>query len=68
MQLYPNRFLHEIDQVDINRLLRALEAKRMETVERRRVLFMQGRLEADKIDEDEWALIAEMDKIAAANG
>lgn len=56
--------LEELDQMDLNRLLRAREAKRMEIVEERRKLFLAGKIEPDKIDEAEWQLITEMDAVA----
>lgn len=57
--------MEELDQMDVNRLLRALEAKRMEAVEARRQLFMAGKLDAKEIDADEWRLIAAMDGLMA---
>lgn len=51
--------------MDVNRLIRAKTAQRMEMVEGRRKLFMTGKLAADKIDADEWELIQEMDGIEA---
>lgn len=67
MGLFPGRTLEELDQIDANRLLRVLEAKRMEAVEARRKLFMAGKLKAIDLDADEWKLITEMDEIAAAD-
>jgi len=63
MSLFPGRTLEELDRIDLNRLMRALEAKRMEAVETRRTLFLAGKIEADKISPDEWNLIAEMDEL-----
>lgn len=48
--------------MDVNRLLRAIEAKRMEGVEARRRLFLTGKLDASEIEADEWSLIASMDE------
>lgn len=67
MGLFPGRTLEELDQIDVNRLLRALEAKRMEAVEARRKLFLAGKLKAADLDADEWNLIVEMDSIMAAD-
>lgn len=64
MQFFPGRFLEEIDQIDTNRLLRALEARRMDAAEDRRKLFVAGKLEAKDISAVEWELITEMDEIA----
>lgn len=63
MGLFPGRTLEELDQMDVNRLLRALEAKRMEAVEARRRLFLAGKLDAKDIDAEEWTLIAAMDEL-----
>lgn len=49
--------------MDLNRLIRAKTAQRMEMVEGRRKLMLAGKLDADKIDADEWELILAMDEI-----
>lgn len=65
MGLFPGRTLEELDTVDVNRLLRAIDARRAQAVETRRRLFMAGKLQPDKIDEAEWNLIVEMDEAMA---
>lgn len=51
--------------MDLNRLLRAKTAKRMERIEERRKLMFAGKLESKDLDADEWALIVAMDEIEA---
>jgi hypothetical protein len=48
--------------MDLNRLHRALEARRMEMVEARRRRFLEGKIKGKDIDADEWALIVAMDE------
>lgn len=49
--------------MDLNRLMRAKQAKAMERIEERRGRFLAGKLEAKEIDVAEWALITAMDEI-----
>jgi len=50
--------------MDVNRLHRALQARRMEMVEARRNLFLQGKLKPSDLDREDWALIVQMDEWA----
>lgn len=61
---FPGRTLEELDQIDLNRLLRARAAAQMEAVEERRRRFLAGKLEAKEIEPGEWKLIQEMDALA----
>jgi hypothetical protein len=48
--------------MDLNRLHRALEARRMEMVEARRRRFLEGKLKPSDLDKEDWALIVQMDE------
>lgn len=65
MGLFPGRTLEELDMIDLNRLLRAQAAQRMEAVEARRRLLMAGKLDGSDISEREGQLMIEMDDIEA---
>lgn len=64
LSLFPGRMLEELDQMDLNRLIRARVASNMQRVEARRQRFLAGEIEAKDIDADDWALIGQMDDIA----
>jgi hypothetical protein len=63
--MFPGRTLEELDEMDINRLHRALLARRMEAVEQKRRRFLGGKIKPGEIDADEWRLITQMDAWAA---
>lgn len=50
--------------MDLNRLYRALQARRMEAVEQKRRRFLEGKLKPKDIDQEDWELILEMDEWA----
>lgn len=62
LELFPGRTLEELDQMDLNRLQRAKMAARLQAVESRRKLLLEGKITGDKIERDEWALIQAMDE------
>jgi hypothetical protein len=47
--------------MDLNRLYRAKIAARMQLVEQRRKLFLQGKIKGKDLDAAEWKLITQMD-------
>jgi len=51
--------------MDLNRYYRAIQAGRLQAVEGRRQLFLQGKLKPKEIDAEDWRLITEMDEWAA---
>jgi hypothetical protein len=63
LDLFPGRTLEELDQIDLNRLLRARMAGRMQAVEMRRRRFLEGKLKPKEIEAAEWELIVEMDEL-----
>jgi hypothetical protein len=67
LQLFPGRTLEELDHIDLNRLHRALAARRMEAVEMRRRRFLEGKIKAKDLEQDEWALILQMDEWARSD-
>jgi hypothetical protein len=52
LQRFPGRTLEELDGINYGRFLRAVEAERMETLERRRTLYLEGKVE--QLSADEW--------------
>lgn len=66
LNLFPGRTLEELDQMDLNRLYRAKMAERIQTVEARRKLFLQGKLKSKDLTVQEWEMIVEHD--ALVNG
>ena len=60
---FPGRTLEELDQMDTGRYLRALEAKEMVRIERRRQAFLDGALSAGDIAPDDWQAIREHDQL-----
>ena len=62
--MFPGRTLEELDQMDVNRLHRALQARRMESVEAQRRRFLEGKIKPKDIDKETWATITQMDEWA----
>lgn len=52
--------------MDWGRFLRAVDAERIESIERRRLLFLNDKAKADILDDDEWAQIDEHDEMVSA--
>lgn len=63
MSLFPGRTPEELDSVDLNRLLRAQDAARLEAVEGRRRRFLEKKIKAADIEAGEWKLIMAMDEV-----
>lgn len=63
LEQFPGRFLEELDQIDVNRLLRARTARGLESVETKRRRFLAKKIAADAIDKAEWKIIEIMDAI-----
>lgn len=53
--------MDELDQMDVNRWLRSLEAKRLLTVERKRAAWLRGVLKSEDLSREEWDMIREHD-------
>jgi hypothetical protein len=51
-----------LDGIDYGRFLRAVEAERMEAVERRRALYLEGKLE--ELSAAEWEIVKAHDAMA----
>lgn len=49
--------------MDYGRFLRAVEAERMEALERKRRLYLEDKLKAKDVTEDEWDALAEHDRM-----
>lgn len=65
LEAFPGRTLEELDNIDLNRVLRAKAAKKYESVEARVRLFKAGKLKASDLTADELRVMAEMDAIEA---
>ena len=68
MQRFPGRTLEELDGMDYGRFLRAVEAERMEGLERKRRLYLDDKLKAKDMTEAEWAAFAEHDRMVGDDG
>lgn len=60
---FPGRTLEELDQMDVSRWMRSLQAKSMLATERKRAAWLGGVLKTEDITPDEWVSIAEHDKL-----
>ena len=49
--------------MDLNRLYRAKQAERIQTVEQRRKLFLQGKIKGKDLDQSEWEMIRKHDEL-----
>ncbi len=56
MRRFPGRTLEELDQIDIGRFMRAVQAERMESVEERRKAYLKDS-KATKLTDAEWEQI-----------
>jgi len=65
MNLFPGRTLEELDTMDLGRVERAIQAKRVLAVEEKLRLFHEHRLGRDAITADEWRMIAEHDGLVS---
>lgn len=57
--------LEELDQMDLGRYFRALEAKSMLPVERKRAAWLAGVLKNEDLAREEWAVIEEHDRLVS---
>jgi len=62
--MFPGRTLEEIDDVDIARLYRVLEARSIESLEDKRKQQIAGSIKGEDIESDEWEQIRKLDAIA----
>lgn len=65
MHLFPGRLLEELDGMDLGRVERAMQAKRILAVEEKRRLFHAQHIGRDGITADEWRMIAEHDGLVS---
>lgn len=63
MDRFPGRTLEELDQMDLGRYFRALQAKGMLPVERKRAAWLDGNYKQEDITSDEWAMIEQHDRL-----
>lgn len=57
MARFPGRTLEELDQMDYGRLMRAIEAERMQDIE------AKARTQRDKLTPDEWVALERHDRM-----
>jgi hypothetical protein len=62
---FPGRTLEELDQMDVGRYMRALQAKQMIGPERKRAAWLAGVFKQEDITPDEWAMIQEHDRLVS---
>jgi hypothetical protein len=62
---FPGRTLEELDQMDIGRYFRAMEAKAMLPIERKRAAWLGGVFKTEDITPEEWAAIREHDQLVS---
>ncbi len=55
--------MDELDEMDLLRFLRAMEARNVNTLEESRHLVELGKRKGSDIDKEDWAVILEHDKI-----
>jgi hypothetical protein len=63
LEQLPGLTLADIDGMDVHRLARALQVRRIAHVEARRQLQVDGKLDAKQITPDEWRTIRYHDKL-----
>jgi len=63
LEMLPGLTLQAIDSMDVHRLARALQVRRMRDVEMRRKLYLDDKLSADDISKDEWRSIRWHDRL-----
>ena len=62
LRRFPGRTLDELDQMDLPRYLRAIDAENIEAVEERRRLMLAGKIGKDGMTPDDWAAIRQHDE------
>ncbi len=68
LEALPGMTLAQIDGLDVHRLARALQVRRIRDVEARRKLNVEGKLKADALTPDEWRMIRDHDALLCKMG
>lgn len=68
LEALPGLTLAQIDGLDVHRLARALQVRRIRDVESRRKLNGEGKLKADALTADEWRTIRDHDALLRKMG
>lgn len=68
LEALPGLTLAQIDGLDVHRLARALQVRRIRDVESRRKLNGEGKLKADALTADEWRMIRDHDALLRKMG
>lgn len=63
LEMLPGLTLAQIDSMDMHRLGRALQVRRMQDIEARRRLYLDEKLKADALTAEEWRTVAYHDKL-----
>lgn len=63
LEQLPGMTLAQIDSMDVHRLARALQVRRIREVEARRQLVADDKLKPDALSADEWRMIRHHDKL-----
>lgn len=62
---FPGRTLEELDQMDVGRWMRSLQAKTMLATERKRGAWLGAVLKTEDLTREEWEAIAEHDRLVS---
>ena len=60
---FPGRTLDELDDMDLLRFLRAMEARNVSSLEESRYMVETGKKKGSEIDKEDWDIILEHNKI-----
>ena len=63
LEALPGLTLAQIDGMDVHRLARALQVRRIREVEARRQLVADDKLKPDALSADEWRMIRHHDRL-----
>ena len=63
LEMLPGLTLESIDSMDVHRLARALQVRRMRDIEMRRKLYLDDKLSADDLTDDDWRSIRWHDRL-----
>ncbi len=66
--MYPSRLPHEFEQMDWFAYMRMREVDRLLAVERKRMLQIEGKLNANDLTPEDWAYIEFHDELIDGNG
>jgi len=63
LEMLPGLTLAQIDGMDIHRLARALQTRRLRDIETRRKLVVEGKMKPDTLTDEEWRIVRDHDRL-----